>query len=249
MKKLFYIITLILVFTCDSEDASDCFQTSGSIIQQEISVDAFTKILVNRDIELILKQGLEFEVIIETGKNLLNDIEAIVVDDQLQLTDNNTCNYVRDFGITKVYVTAPSITEIRSSTQYDVSSNGVLNFESLKLLSEDFNAPESFTVGDFRLDVYLTTLRITANNISSFYIAGQTENLFVGFFAGSGRFEGENLITQNVDVFHRGSNDMIVNPQQSLTGQLLSTGNLISKNEPPIVDVDVLYTGRLIFEN
>ena len=249
MKKLFYIITLILVFTCDSEDASDCFQTSGRIIQQEISVDAFTKILVNRDIELILKQDLEFEVVIETGRNLLNDVEAIVVDGQLKLTDHNTCNYVRDFGITKVYVTAPSITEIRSSTQYDVSSNGVLDYNRLALISEDFNAPGSFTVGDFRLDVNLTTLRITTNNISSFYITGHVENLFVGFFAGSGRFEGENLIAQNVDVFHRGSNDMIVNPQQSLTGKLLSTGNLISKNEPPIVDVEVLYTGRLIFEN
>ena len=249
MKKLFYIITLILVFTCDSEDASDCFQTSGSIIQQEVSVDAFTTILVNRDIELILKQGLEFEVIIETGRNLMNDVEAIVVDDQLKLTDHNTCNYVRDFGITKVYVTAPSITEIRSSTQYDVSSDGILDFENLKLVSEDFNVPESFTVGDFRLDVNLITLRITTNNNSSFYITGQTENLFVGFFAGSGRFEGENLIAQNIQVFHRGSNDMIVNPQQSLSGQLLSTGNLISKNEPPIVDVEVLYTGRLIFEN
>jgi len=249
MKKLFYIITLILVFTCDSEDAGDCFQTSGSIIQQEISVDAFTKILVNRDIELILKQGLEFEVIIETGKNLMNDVEAIVVDGQLQLTDKNTCNYVRDFGITKIHVTAPSITEIRSSTQYDVSSNGVLDYNGLALISEDFNVPGSFTVGDFRLEVNLTTLRITTNNISSFYITGQTENLFVGFFAGSGRFEGENLIAQNAEVFHRGSNDMIVNPQQSLTGQLLSTGSLISKNEPPIVDVEVLYTGRLIFDD
>jgi len=249
MKKLFYIITLILVFTCDSEDASDCFQTSGSIIQQEISVDAFTKILVNRDIELILKQDLEFEIIIETGRNLMNDVEVIIVDGQLQLTDHNTCNYVRDFGITKIYVTAPDITEIRSSTQYDVSSDGVLNYNSLHLISEDFNAPGSFTVGDFRLDVNLTTLGITTNNISSFYITGQTENLFVGFFAGSGRFEGENLIAQNVEVFHRGSNDMIVNPQQSLTGQLLSTGNLISKNEPPIVDVEVLYTGRLIFDD
>ena len=239
----------MLVFTCDSEDVGDCFQTSGNIIQQEISVGAFTKILVNRDVELILKQGLEFEVIIETGKNLMNDVEAKVVGDELQLTNNNTCNYVRDFGITKIYVTAPSITEIRSSTQYDVSSEGILDYESLKLVSEDFNVPDSFTVGDFRLDVNLTTLRITTNNISSFYITGQTENLFVGFFAGAGRFEGENLIAQNVDVFHRGSNDIIVNPQQSLTGELRSTGNLISKNQPPVVDVEVLYTGRLIFEN
>lgn len=249
MKKLIYILTLILVFSCNSEDAGDCFQTSGSIIQQEIIVDAFTKILVNRDVELIVKEGVEYEVIIETGKNLLNDVEALIVDDELQLTDHNTCNYFRDYGITKIYVTAPNIIEIRSSTQYDVSSNGILKFNSLTLISEDFNVPGSFTVGDFRLAVNLTTLRIVTNNISSFYITGQTENLNIGFFAGAGRFEGENLIAQNVNVFHRGSNDMIVNPQQSLTGELRSTGDLISVNHPPIVDVEQFYTGQLIFED
>ena len=248
MRKIVFILTLTLIFTCNSGDAGDCFQTSGSIIQQEITVNVFSKILVNRDVELILKEGLEFKIIIETGKNLLNDVEVLVVGGVLQLTDNNTCNYVRDFGITKIYVTAPNITEIRSSTQYDVSSDGILNYNSLHLISEDFIAPDSFTVGDFSLDVNLTTLRITTNNISSFYITGQTENLRIGFFAGAGRFEGRDLIAQNVDVFHRGSNDMIVNPQQSLTGELRSTGDLISVNQPPIVEVEQFYTGQLIFD-
>jgi putative autotransporter adhesin-like protein len=247
VKNLVFLLVFVALFTCDSESVSDCFQTGGSIIQQEVEGSSFEKILVNRDVELILKQGVEYEVTIETGKNLLNDVEAKVVDNQLQLTDNNTCNYVRDFGITKIYVTAPNITEIRSSTQYDVSSDGVLNYNSLHLISEDFNETESFTVGDFRLNVNTMQLRITTNNISSFYIIGQTENLNVGFFAGSGRFEGENLIAQNIDVFHRGSNDMVVNPQQSLKGELRSTGDLISVKQPPIVEVQQFYTGQLIY--
>ncbi len=249
MKKIIYIVITTLCFACDSENANDCFQTSGSLIQQEVEVTNFEKILVNRDVELILKQDDEHTVIIETGENLINDVTVEVVGNELQLTDDNNCNFVRDFGITKIYVTAPNIREIRSSTQYDISSDGILNYEELVLLSEDFSAPDSFTVGDFRLIVDTERLRITANNISSFYISGQTENLNVGFFAGSGRFEGENLIAQSVIISHRGSNDMIVNPQQSLRGLLRGTGDLISVNEPPIVDVEQLYTGRLIFQD
>lgn len=249
MKKALYILSVLLVFACNSEDANDCFQTSGPIIQQEVTVGAFTKILVNRDIELILTEGITYQVIIETGKNLMNDVEALVVDDVLQLTDNNTCNYVRDFGITKIYVTAPNIVEIRSSTQYDISSQGVLNYNDLTLISEDFNAPGSFTVGDFRLEINSTRLRVVANNISFFYISGQVENLNVGFFAGASRFEGRNLIAQNVSVFHRSSNDMVVNPQQSISGELRSTGNVIAVNQPPIVTVEQFYTGQLIFED
>jgi len=247
MKKLIYIVLSCLIFACDSKDASDCFQTSGSIIQQTVEVANFEKILVNRDVELILREGDDYAVVVETGENLINDVDVVVVNNELQLTDNNNCNYVRDYGITKVYVTAPNIKEIRSSTQFDISSDGVLSYDRLKLLSEDFNAPGSFTVGDFRLEVNTNQLRVTSNSISTFYITGQTNDLYVGFFAGEGRFEGENLTAQNVTIYHRGSNDMIVNPQQSLSGEMVGTGDLISVVTPPTVDVEVLYNGNLIF--
>jgi len=42
---------------------------------------------------------------------------------------------------------------------------------------------------------------------------------------------------------------MIVNPQNSITGVIRATGDVISLNRPPIVDVDELFTGRLIFED
>jgi len=247
MKKVLYIICLGLLFTCNSEDAGDCFQTAGNIIQEEIIIDAFEKILVNRDVELILKEG-PYKIIIETGKNLLNDVDVKVIANELQLTDNNNCNYVREYGITKIYVTAPNVREIRSSTQYEISSDGVLSYPNLRLLSENFNSEETFAIGDFRLEVNITNLSIIANGLSFFYMSGSVENVSIGFFAGAGRFEGRKLTVQNLEVYHRGSNDMIVNPQQSLTGELLGTGDLISVNQPPIVDIEEVYTGELIFE-
>ncbi|MEM9681072.1 MAG: head GIN domain-containing protein [Bacteroidota bacterium] len=250
MKHIKHVIVLIgavLVLGCDSENAFDCIQTAGDIIQEEVMLPEFQRILVNRDVELIIQQGDTQQVIIETGENLINDVKAEVNGDRLILTDDNTCNYVRDYGITKVYVTSPNITEIRSSTQYDISSQGVLAYNDLTLLSEDFNAPGTFTVGDFRLNVATTALTVVANNISFFYISGTTDALSVGFFSGAGRFEGADLIAQDVDIFHRGSNDMIVNPQQSLTGELRGTGDLITLNQPPVIDIEQLFTGQLIF--
>jgi hypothetical protein len=40
---------------------------------------------------------------------------------------------------------------------------------------------------------------------------------------------------------------MTINPQQSLSGEMVGTGDVISVTTPPIVDVEVLYTGNLIF--
>ena len=246
MRKYIYII-LLLVFACDSEDGWDCFQTAGNIVEVEIEVENFVKILVNRDIELILKEAPDYKVTVQTGENLINYVRVEVVQNQLRLTDNNSCNYVREYGITKVFVEAPNITEIRTSSQFEILSDGILNYNNLTLFSEDVFGESEFTVGDFRLSVNSQSLFINSNNISFFYINGQVNNLFVGFYAGSGRFEGENLIAKNVEVFHRGSNDIRVNPEQTLTGELRGTGDLISVNEPPVVDIERFYTGRLIF--
>ncbi|GAA4947312.1 hypothetical protein GCM10023314_20770 [Algibacter agarivorans] len=248
MKKLVYILLFFLIIGCDSEDAGDCFQKAGSIIQQEATLSSFDKILVNRDIELIIKEGATQSVIIETGKNLINDVIAEVVDSRLTLTDNNACNYVRDYGITKVYITSPNITEIRSSTQYEISSDGVLSYPSLTVLSEDFSAPEAFNVGDFRLQIDNINFTLVFNNLSVGYISGQTDNLNITFAAGTSRFEGRHLIAQKVRVSNRSSNDMIVNPQQEITGIIRGIGNVISVKVPPIIDVEEVYKGRLIFE-
>ncbi|MGB0981990.1 MAG: head GIN domain-containing protein [Winogradskyella sp.] len=247
MKKLTYLLILFF-FACNSEDANDCFQTSGGSITYNVEVTNFNKILVNRDIQLIIKQAPAYAVSVETGKNLVNDIGVEVINNRLVLTNHNACNYVRDYGITKMYVEAPNITEIRTSSQYEITTIGTLNYSDLTLFSEDYYEDSEFTVGDFRLSLNTENLDIISNNLSFFYIDGTVEQLFVGFYAGIGRFEGENLIAQHVEVYHRGSNDMVVNPQQSLTGELKGTGDLIAVNEPPIVAIERLYIGQLIFE-
>lgn len=247
MKHYFIIFGLLILLACNSENASDCFQTAGNMIQQEVEVESFNKILVNRDITLVVKQASTHSVLIESGSNLINDVEVKVENNQLILTDNNTCNLVRDFGITKITVNTPTLTEIRTSSQYTISSDGTLSFENLTLISENFNIPGTFTVGDFNLQINTNNLTVLSNGLSSYFLSGTVNNLVLSFFAGDGRFEGENLIAQNVEVFHRGSNDMIVNPQQSIKGSIVATGNVIAKNQPPVVDVEELFNGRLIF--
>lgn len=158
-----------MLVACDSENANDCFQTAGNTIQEFREVSEFSRILVNRDITLIVEEADAYAVLIETGSNLLNDVSALVVNDQLILTDDNNCNFVRDFGITKITVFTPNLTEIRTSTQYKTTSNGILNFENLTLISESFNMPGTFTVGDFRLSIAAENIDIAANGLSSFF--------------------------------------------------------------------------------
>lgn len=248
MKKIIYIILGITLIACNSENANDCFQTTGDIVQQEKSVALFSKIRVNRGVELILKEGADHEVIVESGENLINDVEINVVNEQLIISDNNHCNFVRDYNVTKVYVTAPNLTEIISATQYRIESDGILNYSTLRLVSEDFSDSSGLAIGDIDLRLNAQSIITIGNNLTTFTLQGFTENLDVRLFSGDGRFFGGNLIANKVIIYHRGTNDLVVNPQNELIGELRSTGNLIAKNNPPIVDVQAFYTGILIFE-
>jgi len=249
MKKIIAYFTLVIMITaCDTENANDCFQATGTIIAQEIAVAPFTKIRVNRDVELILTEGAIQKVEIETGENLINDVTVVVSSGRLIITENNTCNLLRDYNVTKVYVTAPNITEIISATQFIIRSNGVLNYDEIKLLSEDFTDTTVLATGKVILSLNSQNVIVVGNNLTDFTLSGTTDNLNVTFASGDGVFNAENLVANTVTVFHRGTNKMIVNPQNELSGQLRSTGNLIAKNRPSIVNVEQFYTGILIFE-
>ncbi|MCK8522276.1 DUF2807 domain-containing protein [Aquimarina sp. D1M17] len=248
MKKIGYFISiLIVIWACDTENAPDCFQRTGNIVRKVVDVPDFNRILVNPNIELIIEEGEETSVIIETGDNLLNDVSAVVEEGRLILNDDNDCAFFRDFNQTKIFVTAPNLTEIRSATQFDISSKGLLSYPDLTLFSETFFEDTGNTTGTFHLEISNESLRVVGNNIASFFISGNTELLNINFASGTGRFEGENLIAQNVEIFHRGTNKIIINPQQSLRGSIRSTGDVISVNEPPVVEVEAFFTGRLIF--
>lgn len=249
MKNIAYILVILLFAGCDSDKGLDCFQAAGDIVQTEITVPPFTKILVWERTKLFIQQGETQKVVVESGENLMNDIELSVTEGRLEIHNNNGCNLVRDYGITKIYVTSPNITEIRSSTGLAVESIGMLKYPSLLLLSEDQeNEDEYHTDGDFNLNIEVDSLSVVANGLSNFHLNGTAKNTSFGLYASDGRIFAGSLIVQNLQIYQRSTGDMIVNPQQSIKGKIVSLGDVISKNRPPIVEVDQPYRGKLIFE-
>jgi len=118
------------------------------------------------------------------------------------------------------------------------------------LLAESFGNPEAETTdGSFDLTLDVEQISVVVNGIAFFQLDGAAENLNITIAAGDSRIEAENLIAQNVDFNHRGSNDIFVNPQQRISGVVRGTGDVISVNQPPIVEVEELFNGRLIFKD
>ena len=242
------LYTALFLIGCATENGSDCLQNAGDTIREEVLVPDFSKITVFENVSLVVRQGDEQKVEIATGEYLRNEVSAVVEGDRLLLRDTNGCNFFREYGLTTVYVTSPDISEIRSSTGWPIKSDGVLAYDSLSLLSESYNVSDAATTdGEFDLEIDTQDLSVVVNGIAYFRLKGATETLRLTIAAGDSRIEAAEVTAQNVILNHRGSNDMLVNPQVSLKGAIRATGDVISSNRPDSVAVKELYKGRLLF--
>lgn len=240
---------VLFLFSCDSEKVPTCIKSSGDIISREIEVPAFEEIMVYERVKLFIEEGEEYKVVVETGKNLIDDVAVEVKDNRLSLRNENSCNLFRDYEVTKIYVTTPNLNWLQNSSGSAIESIGTLTFSEIWLRS--FNQernPDIHTNGDFILDLDVEDLRITNDNISNYYLTGRVNRLDLYFASGDGRLEAGELIAQHVDMLHRGTNKLIINPQKSLKGDIFGFGDVIARNRPPTVRVKEHYTGKLIFE-
>ena len=239
---------LVMALSACAADAPECLRAAGDRVRETVEVSEFSAITVFDDIELVVMQGTPQRVEIETGANLRPDIHAEVQDGTLRLRNGNGCNLFREYGLTTVYVTVPDLRILRSSTGLPVRSQGVLGFEDLQLISESFNDPEAETTdGSFELTLATGRVRITANGIAYFQLSGTTGTLGVTIAAGDSRVEANALLADRVNLDHRGSNEILVNPRHRISGRIRGYGDVLSYNRPDTVEVEELFRGRLIF--
>ncbi|WGK65396.1 head GIN domain-containing protein [Croceiramulus getboli] len=250
MKIVKLIIVLSLCWSCDTDQGLTCLQTAGDLVQKEIDLPEFDRILVGQRAQLIIRSGAAQEIVLETGENLLSDVLVAVKDGVLLIENNNSCNLFRDYGLTKIFVTVPALREIRSSTGLPVLSEGVLDFDELRLISTDGPEEDFYHKdGDFQLELNVDRLEIECNGLSNFFLRGSANSLDIQLLEGDSRIEAEDFLVNDVTLFHRGTNDVFLDPQQSIRGELRSTGNLILKNVPPIFEVEAFFTGEIIIED
>lgn len=232
---------------CDQP--GDCVKSTGPFISKVIDVSDFEKIIVHNGIALVISQGPEYKVEVRTGENLIEDIEVTVSNKTLTLEDNTTCNWVRDYGQTTVYVTAPNLTDIHSKTEKNIVSDGAITFPYLRLVAMDlYDGFEETGTGDYIFEVDNENLILECNTLSKFTLTGKTNNLGISVYESGGIIDTRNLTSKNIHLYHRGSNNMYVQPIDAITGDIYNIGNVISQSRPPIVNVVEHYKGRLIFE-
>lgn len=251
--NLIILSILALTTSCNSEDANDCLQTDGDIVTYLVELPPFTKIQMENDIRVILKEGPMQQVLVETGENLIPDLVFKVEQETAILQNNNGCNFLREYGRTLVTITSPNITFIRQASSFEIESEGTLTYPDLTIWSNtnpnSLNIQDQNKSGRVTLQVDTELLVIQANGSSNFQLSGRADEANINFSDEFPQLNARDFIVDDLTIAHTSAATMVVSPQNSITGVIKATGDVICTTQPPIVDVDVLFTGQLIFEN
>ncbi len=248
MKRILFLLLVVFCWGCDSDQVPDCLKTTGKKVSKTYDLPPFHQIMTYNNIQLFIADRPTQQVVVETGENLLENIEISVKNGRLEIKNHTRCNWFRGYKRTAVYVSAPNLDYIKNGSQFDVISTNTLHYDSLVLVSEKWqDSGDYHTDGNFKLQLDCHKLHIVTNFLSNYYLSGQVDYLNIGVYSGDGRIEAADLIVQKAHIYHRGSNAVTLNPQQSITGKLVSTGDLILVNRPQNVEIERLYTGKVIY--
>lgn len=250
MCKIKYSIVFflgLLLWGCDSESAWDCVQKPGTGVTFEESVADFHSVVVQGHMDLVIIQDTLTRIKVETRKNLAEGIRIWNIDGMLYLDEKSSCSTLKDRSYTTVYLYAPILHSIRNASTGTVRTEGVWIQDKIGLISENHLETSYYNNGVFKMHLEVKELSVLANGTSLFKLEGTAEKANISFYSGTARLEAETMQIQEIEVYHRGANHMLLYPVQAIRGEILNTGDVRAYNKPPIVEVEELYRGSLIF--
>jgi Putative auto-transporter adhesin, head GIN domain len=171
MMRYFYCFFLLLFISCSKEKEFTCFSSSGKDISQTRKLESFIKIRSTSKIVLTIKQGVEQSVEVIAGKNIIHNVKTKVLNGELLIEDENTCNFVRGYKREIIVnVTTPYIYELINES---VSSIYIKDF---KLDSIYLKATSS---GDVFLSGQFNQIKISSHGNGDVYLNGETNGLVI----------------------------------------------------------------------
>lgn len=179
MMRYFYYFFLLLFISCSKEKEFTCFSSSGKDISQIRRLESFTKIKSTSKIVLTITQGSDQSVEVIAGKNIIHKVKTSVLNGELLIEDENSCNFVRGYKREIIVnVTTPYINELINESVSNIY------FKDFKLDSIYLKVNSS---GDVFVSGQFNQIKISSHGNGDVYLNGETNGLII-------YMSGENFI-------------------------------------------------------
>ena len=235
-RNLFRISVLLLVMVmllsaCDVAG----LEGSGRLVSETREVSDFDRIVLSGVGRVILTQGEEEALEVETDDNLMEYIVTEVRSGTLYLEiETPDATGINPTRLTYT-LSVIDLVELRNS--------GSGNIEADSIETGDF-VIDSDGSGNIVIDsLVANNLEVTFDGSGSIELSGEvaSQTLRVN---GSGNYQARALASDRVEIELDGSSNAEIRAEKSLEGELRGSGTITYYGEP-VIDVEVLGSGRI----
>jgi hypothetical protein len=229
LTKIIIITLVTLLFSSCKYDVDwgDGIDGTGNVTVEKREInDVFTKVKVNRGLEVIITQSEGSKLEVEADKNLLEHISTTVKDGVLIITSDEN---IESAETLIVRVQMPVIEALTATSGSTISVNTTLKGKNIRLDSSSGSQIDAILEYD--------EVRSTSSSGSSITLSGIALKLFTDASSGSD-ITAKSLEANTVKSEASSGSTSTVNALQELTVSASSGASIKSVSKPEIINKD-----------
>lgn len=238
-RTIFYVCLIFSVLACTSYHSygyrnDGRVRGNGNIIRvKRDNLDGFSRINVSMTINVKVRQGDHYEVIVETDQNLQDHIGTKVEGDELRIF---VARSFKRCSKMVVYVTLPKLEGAKASSCGSIKGEGLFKVDT-------FYA-EASSAGDVSLELNTRRVDSRVSSGGDVKLSGTTGELYVASSSG-GDFHGVSLQAVVAKVRASSGGSIKVNVKKAFIGRASSGGDVYYYGNPSNVDVQTSSGGDI----
>jgi len=237
-KKHWFSFSILWILACTVSAASCLAQINGNgkVVKETRQLSGFKAISVKTAINLLVSQGAEEKVVVETDENILPYLMTIVKDGKLDIFIKGNVNNSKEM---KVYVTVKQLNELDASSAAKVKSEGKLESEDLRISASSGSAVE--------IGVICKNLEIKSSSGSASVLTGSATSLRAESSSGSALVTSD-LKAEKGELDASSGAALVVHVTREVRAHASSGGQISISGNPSSRDTDSSSGGSVSFK-
>lgn len=231
----------LFFFSCKKESRWDLFKSTGKMVLQSRTVDPFTDIQVgNNRINIFITQDNHFDVKVEAGEHLVENVTTEVRDGRLYIENRNKCNFVRSYKIPiNIFIHMPLLSHIYHDGSGTITSTNTMVNDTIDIITK--------SAGNVSLDINCNKVLTHLHSNADITLTGFC-NQHACYATGYGFVNAQDLVSDYTWIYSISTGDIHVNVNSLLIVTIKSLGDVYYTGNPGTIDQDLRGEGELIHQ-
>lgn len=244
-RILFFVVFLFLGLpSCKKAENRSCFKATGDEVTKEIPLGSFEFMELYPHLEYELIQDSLDKLVITGGENVVNFVDASIVDNRLYIKNKNRCPFFRDpKKMIKVEIHFTALYNLHYEGSERIYSKDTLQLPYFSLTIRDGAGPVDLKVNS---EVILADI---VHGWGDYTLEGKTKVARIGARSNGFCDTRKLVVTDSIYVASETSGDIYVNVGNlPLYGYIKSIGDVYYSGNPNLIEVIRSSSGLLIAE-